>query len=242
MSHTLFILGTDTGVGKTLITATLAAYLKQQGHSVAVMKPFESGCQRKAEAPSELIRADAEFLKQISDSSLSLDKINPYFFEAPLSPYAAASLENQPILFSKIQEIYQEMTQNHSIVLIEGAGGLLVPLILKKTFLELIKLLKVPVLLVAANKLGTLNHTLLTLYCLQKENIPIAGLILNQTHLSHDQSAESNASVLQDFCNIPLWENFQYLDNLQESSNLLGAMSPTFKQSVDRFFSKSKIL
>src|SRR5262249_26089394 len=139
----LFITGTDTAVGKTLITAGIAAYLRARGLDVGVMKPVESGC--LSGAPS----SDSVYLKKISQSTDDLDLINTYAFEPPLAPGVAAALEGVEISFDRILESFRRLELLHSMVLVEGAGGLLVPLSAKKTIADLIEFLGLPVLLVA---------------------------------------------------------------------------------------------
>src|SRR5262245_25304596 len=133
----LFITGTDTGVGKTIVTGAIAAYLKSQKVNIGVMKPVESGCLCDANKSPHLIRPDSLFLKKMAKAGDLLDLINPYFFEAPLAPEIAASLEKKAISLDKIFSSFQVLSKFHTTLLVEGAGGLLVPLTKEKTILDL---------------------------------------------------------------------------------------------------------
>jgi len=153
----IFITGTDTGVGKTLITSLLLRHLRENGHRAFAIKPFCSGG-----------RADAELLHSLQDDGLSLEQINPFYFPEPLAPFIAAEKSRRRITLENVVRHIQKVRQSlaskdrNTILLIEGAGGLLVPLGRNFTWREIIQELGCGVLLVAANRLGTINHTLLT--------------------------------------------------------------------------------
>ncbi|MBL7685251.1 MAG: dethiobiotin synthase [Deltaproteobacteria bacterium] len=198
----LFITGTDTNVGKTIIAAAFAAYLRDQGVNVGVMKPCESG------ATSE--SSDSVFLKKMSQSEDSIDLITPYSFQAPLAPGIAARLESREISFEFIKEKFEILQSLHDIVLIEGAGGLLVPLSENKNVRDLIEYLKVPVLVVARAGLGTVNHTLLTLESLASKKIPVAGVVLNHSQNSSDLSEKYNEQTLAEWTSVPIWGEFPF--------------------------------
>ncbi|MBI5892390.1 MAG: dethiobiotin synthase [Deltaproteobacteria bacterium] len=172
----LFITGTDTGVGKTFVTSLIVKALKEKGIDVGVMKPVETGCRIKN---GILKPSDALFLKKIADIDDNLDIINPYRFKEPVTPSAAARKNNRQIKLSKIRDCYKKLASRHDFIVVEGAGGLLVPLNSKETIADLIKLLKLPVIIVAASRLGAINHTLLTVRCAKQLGIKIHGIIFN---------------------------------------------------------------
>lgn len=204
----LFVCGTDTGVGKTLVTGSLLLHLNHVGIRAGGFKPLESGCQSPLRR--HLHRADALFLKESGAMNEPLSAINPYAFREPLAPGIAAEREKRKVSFLFIQKTLNRLKKKYRVILIEGAGGLLVPLSGKKTNLDLIKALKAPVLLVARLGLGTINHTLLTLECLKKNGIDVKGVILNQTTPEYSIAEKTNPEVLKRF-GAPLWGVFPHL-------------------------------
>ncbi|MBF0492317.1 MAG: dethiobiotin synthase [Deltaproteobacteria bacterium] len=205
----LFITATDTNVGKTLVGAAIAAFLRSKKINVGVFKPCESGCSKNERG--ELIPADALFLKQMSASSDSLEEINPYRFAAPLAPGLAAQLENKEIDLEKIKRQFLEIEARHEITLVEGAGGLMVPLGKAQNNVHLIQKLEIPVLLIVRNGLGTLNHTLLSLAHLEREKVEVLGLILNQTQAEVDTSAVYNLETLREWTSVPVLGVFPFI-------------------------------
>ena len=156
----IFITGTDTGVGKTLLTALLLAHLRGSGCKALAMKPFCSG------TVSGL--SDVEVLRQLQADELEPHQINPFFFPEGLAPLVAARRHNMKIPFSLVLQKIKEVAKRCDILLIEGAGGLLAPLGEGYTLADLIRKLGGMVIVTARNQLGTINHTLLTVKFLQK--------------------------------------------------------------------------
>ena len=177
----LFITGTDTEVGKTLVTCAIADALRKQhpGIRLGVSKPFASGCRRDREG---LVSEDAEALAHFSDCKQPLDVINPIRFSAPLAPAVAAEEADQPIDWPVLTRSLETLNQDNDALLIEGVGGLMVPLdpqVPRQTVLHLIAALGYPVVIVARAGLGTLNHTAMTATLLKQAKCPIAGLVIN---------------------------------------------------------------
>ncbi|MEC4889619.1 MAG: dethiobiotin synthase [Nitrospira sp.] len=174
MTHGIFITGTDTAVGKTLVTAALAWSLKQQGLDVGVMKPVETGV--KKSRPS-----DATRLQQAAHVSDSLDLIRPYAFRLPVAPLDAARAERRSIQIARIMKAYRALHTQHNLLLVEGAGGVHVPITPSMDVLDLIGKLKASVLVIGRVGLGGVNHAMLTLNTLRERKIPVLALVLNQT-------------------------------------------------------------
>lgn len=170
----LFITATDTGVGKTLTTATLAVALRRRGLSVGVMKPVETGVVKGR--PS-----DAGRLVQAAQVSDALDLVRPYAFRLPVAPLDAARAERRTIKIPTIVQAYRTLQALHDLLLVEGAGGVHVPITPTVDVLDLIEKLKAPVLVVGRVGLGGVNHAMLTLNALRERKIPILALVLNQT-------------------------------------------------------------
>ncbi len=170
----LFVTGTDTGVGKTLVTAALALFLRRRGYDVGVMKPVETGIDDPAG-----LGADGQLLQWAANSGDEIDLICPYRLRAPLAPSLAAEKEGKRIIFGDLLEAAQTLSERHGYLLIEGAGGLMVPLSGAVLLLDLVKALGHPLLTVCRPTLGTINHTLLTMHAARSNDIPLAGYIVN---------------------------------------------------------------
>ena len=208
MSEGIFITGTDTAVGKTLIAAGLVAALKERGVDVGVMKPLESGAPSFGSAP---IPRDALYLKEIAGVIDDLNLINSYCFQAPLAPGVAAEKEGVEIDLKRIKMQYEELKGRHQFMVVEGAGGLLVPVAEGVLLPELIKLLELPLILVARSSLGTINHILLSLFYCQEEGLEVKGVIMSESTPDADPSEESNAQVVAQFSGVPVLGSLPYL-------------------------------
>jgi dethiobiotin synthetase len=187
MRQTLFITGTDTGVGKTVLTALLAGFLREQGVNAAALKPICSGG-----------RADARVMRAAMDGSLSLDQINPWHFRAPIAPLLAARRERKHVHLAEVMAHIRGMQKQFDSLLIEGAGGLLSPLGENFDSGDLIAALGALPLVVAPNRLGVINHVLLTLEALPRSAAAKARVVL-MSQPKRDVSAGANAKLLAGF-------------------------------------------
>ena len=168
MTRGIFITGTDTEIGKTVIAGGLAAALKQAGTNVGVMKPISTGG-----------TADAQFLKHAAQVDDALSVVNPIFLRNPLAPAVAARIENRDIDLRSVETAFTALQKRYDFVIVEGVGGIAVPIRDDFLVVQLIQQLQLPILIVATTGLGTLNHTLLTVAFAQQFNIQIAGIVLN---------------------------------------------------------------
>jgi dethiobiotin synthetase len=198
----LFITGTDTAVGKTVITAAIATALRQQGRRVGVVKPVASGCVQRREG---LVSEDAELLAHHADSPHPLDIIAPQRFAEPLAPAVAAQRLGEPIDWSAVQRSVDTISAASNVLLIEGVGGILVPLDRDHTVLDLARSLNLPVVIVARASLGTINHTLLTAAALRQANVRIAGVIINEYPAENAGLAEeTNPRAIERYGKLPV--------------------------------------
>jgi len=224
------VTGTDTGVGKTIIAAGLVTSLQDQGIDVGVMKPLESGA---PSFESALIPRDALYLKEVSGVRDDLALINPYCFKDPLAPGVAAQREGVEIDLHRIEGLYRELKGRHAFMVIEGVGGLLVP-VAKGTLLpQLIKLLDLPLLLVARSSLGTINHSLLSLFYCAQEGLDVVGLIMNKATPDMDPSEASNPQVISQFTEVPLLGSFPYLKDYAGVKGNRDFLAQIFTQHID---------
>ena len=181
----LFLTGTDTGVGKTFTTALLTRALRQAGHGTLALKPICSG-----------ERSDVEILRDASGQILSLDETNPVWLQAPAAPLVAARLENRTLSLDVFVEWFASLSAKHPSLLVEGAGGWLVPVTDTETLADLAVRLALPVIPVVANRLGCINHTLLTLESIRARGLACPGIILNHLSPPADPAQQTNSQIL----------------------------------------------
>jgi len=179
MIRSLLVTGTDTDVGKTFVAAGLAAALRRRGVDVGVLKPVATG-------RSE----DARILLAASKSGDPLPLVNPIHLKAPLSPHLAAKLEGMRVDLRVIDRAYKALVARHEVVIVEGAGGLLVPIREGFTFADLAKRLRWPLVIVARDALGTINHTSLTVEAARARGLKILGIVVNRSHPGRPDLAE----------------------------------------------------
>lgn len=175
MADGIFITGTDTGVGKTVVSTALAILLRQRGIRVGVMKPVTSGC---IERDGRLVSEDAEVLAAGAGIEVS-DEVAPYLLREPVAPSAAAEKDGVRIEFSRILAAYHRLADSYDFIIVEGAGGLMVPLAGGLLVADLVKLLALPLLVVARPDLGTVNHTLLTCFTARQLDLEVRGVVVN---------------------------------------------------------------
>jgi dethiobiotin synthetase len=197
----LFITATDTDVGKTFVTGLLAKALLNKEISTGIFKPIATGCTK--DKNNNLVSEDAVFLKKITGLDYNLDEITPIKFKPPLAPLAATMETGIDINLNSIFEHLKQLEQKYDKVLIEGIGGLMVPIKHKYLVLDLIEQINYPVIIVARPNLGTINHTLLTCEVLKQRNINIKGIIINNSAKSEIASSleaprNDTASVITD--------------------------------------------
>jgi len=227
MSHGLFITGTDTGVGKTVVAAGLTLLLRSRHPSVGVMKPIQTGCRLINGKP---FPGDTKILLRAAVADDPLELVTPYRFHSPLAPLAAGRIERERILLSKILRAYRQLEQRHSFILVEGIGGILVPITKKDRVLELIKLLKLPLLIVARSGLGTLNHTLLTVHQARQAGIPVMAILLNTPQPQKQGLAEkTNPGILAELTGLPVFGPIPYIEGLQFNKRGFGKILKAFR-------------
>jgi dethiobiotin synthetase len=182
----LFITGTDTSVGKTFASALLTRALRQAGLGTIALKPLCSG-----------ERSDVEILRAASDHILTLDETNPIWLQAPAAPLVAAQLEHRTLSLDPLQHWFARLSEKHPSLLVEGAGGWLVPITPTETIADLAARLSLPVVVVVANRLGCLNHTLLTLESIRARGLQCPGIVLNTLSSTDDIATRTNRELLE---------------------------------------------
>lgn len=190
-----FITGTDTGVGKTYVTRLILETLRSEGVDAVGYKPVACGD-----------REDAEILS-IASGGLDPDEVNPVYLNTPVAPYVAGMLENRPVEPAILLAGFRDLAARHEVVVVEGAGGWEVPLAPNYRISDLAADLGLPIVVVAGNKLGTLNHTLLTVEAIRAKGLVCAGIVLNQLEDEMDTAMITNKGVLEDLTGLPLLEH-----------------------------------
>jgi dethiobiotin synthetase len=189
-----FITGTDTGIGKTTVTCALAAALSARGVRVGVMKPVETGCE--VDSTGELVANDAVRLKYFSRCAEPLDRICPVRLRDPLAPSIAAGREGRTIDVDALHGQLASLVSDYEVTLVEGAGGLLVPIHERVTFADLAREWKMRLVIVVGNRLGALNHAQLTMRCAWQENLSVVGYAVNSLTEQLDIAARTNVDCL----------------------------------------------
>lgn len=198
----IFVTGTDTGVGKTTVTAALAMSLKQRGINVGVMKPVETGCTPK---DSDLLAHDAAFLMACAGVSDSMDAVCPFRYRRPLAPAVASQLDPGPPCSSQaIIDAFVNLAPQHTFTLVEGAGGLAVPLDGTTLTSHLVAGLGLPLLIVARPGLGTINHTVLTVAFALAAGIDVFGIVVNGMPDNPDDAERTNPEQITAITGVPV--------------------------------------
>ncbi|HET7625497.1 MAG TPA: dethiobiotin synthase [Verrucomicrobiae bacterium] len=216
----VFITGTDTGAGKTILTALLAAFLREKGANVAALKPICSGG-----------RGDALLLRKALKNALPLDEINPWHFREPIAPLLAARRERKKISLADVVAHARRTSKKFPIVLVEGAGGLLSPLGENFDSRDLIKVLGAIPIIVSPNRLGAINQTLLTLDALPKPLAQRAKIVLNSVD-SANAARVGNLKLLGEFVG---HNRIHILPHLTQPNDLEGSLQ---NENVRRTFRK----
>lgn len=198
MKKGFFITGTDTDVGKTIVSSGLAAVLKEKKIDVGVFKPMLSGIARDDHA------SDTSLLKTLSQTSLSHQEITPFQYKEPLAPYVAAKLEGKPVGIEEVVSHWEKIKDKHECFIVEGAGGISVPL--GESFLvsDLILALQLPIVIVARPNLGTFNHIFLTVEYAKSLGLSIAGIVINGISDDPGLAEKTNPRLIEEFCQVPI--------------------------------------
>lgn len=228
--QSIFITGTDTGVGKTTVACGLAAALVAEGHRVGVFKPTETGCdlgndgKRRAE--------DAHRLAWFSGCSADLGDVCPYALPEPLAPALAAQRAGVRIDLDAIVAAHARIVGAHDVTLVEGAGGLLVPLTDSLTFADLAVRLRLPVLVVVASRLGAINHALLTVRSARALGLSVLGYVVNfPAPAAVDIAAQTNVDVLGEWLGPPLGV-VPYLGDVSPTAAARDRLAGLFRRHV----------
>jgi len=237
MTHRpLFITGTDTNVGKTTITAALLLALQQQGKTVGIFKPLETGIDSEHREHS-----DAERLRRLLSPTPSFDSVCLYSFPQPLAPLASARETGLTIDLSRIRSHMHKLAQQYSFLLVEGAGGIFTPITHNHTIRDLVTFLNIPCLIVGRTGLGGVNHCLLTIEALQQAGITVYGIVLNEPGVQKntvmaEQQQESTVELIREWSSVPVFGPIGFMQtvatNWQEGVHLLAGHSEVQRLAI----------
>ncbi|MBI1992593.1 MAG: dethiobiotin synthase [Candidatus Omnitrophica bacterium] len=227
----IFVTGTDTGVGKTVVACALAAWCHRHHIDVGVMKPIATGGRRLvASGRMRWVSDDAIRLARAAGSDDPWSVINPVCYQEPLAPWTASLRARRPIRLDAIRKIFLSIVSRHEVAIVEGVGGLLVPLTAHFSVVDLAKQLGLPLLIVARPGLGTLNHTLLSLQCARRMDLRVLGVVLNQTQaLPKGAPArlayETNPLILKRLAHVPVLGPVPFLGGAVHGPRSMAALA-----------------
>jgi len=218
----LFITGTDTDVGKTYITAGLGVVLRKMGIDVGVMKPFAAGTAQKKGYKSE----DIEIISRAAMACDPENLVNPQFFKIAASPYTAwKRLKTKPKV-PTILSSFKKLTKLHDMMLVEGMGGIMTPILKDYYITNLIKDMKIPTVIVTRSKVGTVNHTIMTVKMCEKYKIPIKGIIINDFDKGYP--LKDLIRDLQNLTGVPVLGSIPFIKDMSDAS-----LNRIFKKNID---------
>ncbi|MGD8708538.1 MAG: dethiobiotin synthase [Nitrosopumilaceae archaeon] len=219
----LFITGTDTDVGKTYVTAGLAVTLRKMNVDVGIMKPFAAGKPQKKGYKSE----DVEILSKAAQVCDPENLANPQFFAMAASPYTASKSLKIKVKKNSVLPNFKKLSKLHKMILVEGMGGIMTPILKNYYIADLIKEMKIPAVIVTRTKVGTINHTIMTVKMCQKYKIPIKGIIINNFD-SDGYDLKILKKDLQNLTGVPILGTVPYIEDLSDHS-----LYKTFKKNID---------
>ena len=222
----LFITATDTDIGKTYVCAGLAHSLKKLDIDVGIMKPFACGVKQKTGFSSN----DLTILSKAAMVNDAEELLNPFFFPIPASPYTAAKNLGVKIDINYLMKCFRKLDKIHDVMLVEGIGGIMTPILKDYAIIDLIKDLEANTIIVTSSKIGTINHTIMTCNMCKNMKIPVKGLIINNfdstgypvSDLERDLNALTDLPVL---CSLPHMPKFNLNDYAKMIENKMDLLS-----------------
>ena len=229
MSKGIFITATDTGIGKTVVAAGLALVLRARGFNVGVMKPIATGCFGEG----RLVSADAVYLFEAAENEFA-PLTSPIRYRNPVAPSIASIYERKEVDINAIRKAYTELKKHYDYIIVEGIGGLLVPI--KKNFLvaNMIREMGIPLVIVSHVNLGAINHTLLTVDSALMRGLSIKGIIFNRAPIVNYSLAElTNPRVIHELTGLPVLGTLPEIDNLDVERCKFGNLRAIFEERIN---------
>jgi dethiobiotin synthetase len=230
VARPLLITGTDTGIGKTTLASAIAAALRARAIDVGVIKPVETGCEPGPDGI--MVPADGLQLRWAAGRDDPLERVCPYRFRAPLAPSVAAKLDGVTLALSDVVDSVKTVVATCDLALVEGAGGLLVPLTETATFADLARACDLRLLVVVGNRLGALNHARLTLDWAKTADLDVVGYVVNTLGAADDLAARTNIDVLHRLCG-PSLGVFPHIGQLGRSDADRRLLAETAERTIN---------
>jgi dethiobiotin synthetase len=227
----IFITGTDTGVGKTVAAAALARLLLEWGANVGVMKPVTSGCREES---GRLVSEDAELLAWSAGLAGVDADVAPYILRQPIAPAEAAGRDGVRIDFRIIGAAFTRLASRYDFVIVEGAGGLMVPLVEGLLVADLVNYLSLPLLVVTRPNLGTVNHTLLTCFAAKQLGITVSGVVINNYPERPGIAEESAPPLIASLADAPLLGTFPHQEGTDPRQVVAGLAARLAREPATR--------
>lgn len=216
MTKGVFIVGTDTDIGKTVVTSGLMHVLRSNGYNATYFKAALSGA---LEIGNELIPGDTKLVSDVSKLEEFYENITPYVYRTSVSPHLAAKLEDNPIDLEVVKEKYAYLKEKYDFIITEGSGGIVCPLIDDErgvyTIGDLIKDLNMSVIIVASAGLGTINHAVITAKYIENLGIKIKGIIINK--YEEDLFYDDNVKIIEKITNLPIIGKLENIENMNDN-------------------------
>lgn len=213
-----FIAGTDTGVGKTLVAGLVARELANEGLNVVTQKWVQTGCTGMSE---DVLEHLAIMGQSLGDYEGFVQDMSPYVFPMAASPHLASKKHSMLVDTDKIIYAYKRLNKKYDAVVVEGAGGVMVPINEDLLMIDLVRMLDIPVILVAANKLGAINHTILSIETIRDKGLELVGVVFNQVDKNEDETIlNDNPRIIQKFTGVSILVNIRY--NCEKQCALVG--------------------
>ena len=225
MEKGVFVTGSNTGVGKTVIAGAIAAAIKAHGLDVGVMKPVASGAK---EIDGSLVSEDVVYLKKIIDSTDDDDLVSPIRLKPPIAPTIAAVKSGVPIDIDKVWKAYEVLSNRHDFVVVEGIGGLMVPVDDTLFVADLVRKMDLPLVIVGSDYLGTINHTLLTVEYAKSRNIRIKGIIINM--LKDD---DGFVREIEKYSSVPILGTIPFKENVSVENCVYGDIVEDLRREIN---------
>lgn len=226
----LFITGTDTGVGKTVVTGILAWVYQEAGLRVGIEKPVVTGAETTREG---VVASDLLFLEKVLPAAAP--PVNSYHFPQPVSPHLAAAMSGVSMDPARIEGDHQALSAERDAVLVEGAGGLLVPLRDDFFMADLALCLRLPVIVVSRPSLGTINHTLLTVFCARAKGLTVAGIVVNNYPDAPGPAERDNPAAIERLAGVPVLAIVPHIPGLCVEEAEIGELGKTARAVDEKF-------
>jgi len=225
MEKGVFVTGSNTGVGKTVIAGAIAAAIKAHGLDVGVMKPVASGAK---EIDGSLVSEDVVFLKKIIDSTDDDDLVSPIRLKPPIAPTIAAVKSGVPIDIDKVWKAYEVLSNRHDFVVVEGIGGLMVPVDDTLFVADLVRKMDLPLVIVGSDYLGTINHTLLTVEYAKSRKIRIKGIIINML-----KGDDGFVREIEKYSSVPILGTIPFKENVSVENCVYGDIVEDLRREIN---------